>query len=148
MKKGVFKFLLSAVWLIFSSYSVAATEPLPQTVARLNTVAKLAKQSNAPSVSSRVSSEAVSLYKQGKTSAPSALMAVSLSLGNKSPAVGLTMTKLIKAGADPSLLASAGQRAGLKQKEIFVAVVGAGVDPATLTASTAAGGQPMQNSGY
>jgi hypothetical protein len=148
MNKNAVQFLLTASLLIFTSLSSAATEPLPQTVARLNTVANIAKQNPSASVNSRVSTEAVSLYKQGKTSAPSALMAVSLSLGNNSPAVGLTLTKLIRAGADPLLMATAGQRAGLKQKEIFVAELGGGVDPANLTASTAAGGQNIQNTEY
>jgi hypothetical protein len=145
MKKYVFGFLLSALLLVLSSFSVAATEPLAHTVARLNIVAK---QNTSTSVNSRVSSEAVSLYKQGKTTAPAALMAVSLSLGEKSPSVVVTLAKLIRAGADPSLMAIAGVRAGMKQKDVLVALLGGGVDPSTLTASTAAGGQQIQNSEY
>lgn len=150
MKKKVFQFSLLALLLAISSLSIAVTEPstqtalLPQTLVRLMHVAK---HSPSALVNSRVSTEAISLFKDGKTTAPIAVIAVSRLLGEKSPAVEATLAGLIKAGANPSLMVAAGQRAGMEQKEVFVAVLEGGVDPTTITASTAAGARNNERVG-
>ncbi len=151
MKKEFFQFSLLTLLFAFSSLSNAATEPsaqtalLPQTLEHLMHVAK---HSPSTLVDSRVSSEAISLYKDGKTTAPIAVIAVSRLLGEKSPAVKTTLAGLIKAGANPSLMVTAGQLAGMKQKEVFVAVLEGGVDPTTITASTAAGAKTNESNGH
>jgi hypothetical protein len=150
MKKKVFQFFLLVSLFVISSLTNAATEPnnqtslLPQTLVRLMHVAKHSPPSL---VNSRVSSEAISLYKNGKTTAPIAVIAVSSLLGEKSPAVEATLAGVIRAGANPSLMVAAGKRAGMEQKEIFVAVLEGGVDPTTITSSTAAGLNNNENSG-
>lgn len=136
MKTNKFQVLALVAAALFSQLSFAASEPLSRVVAHLKAVAKLSAPAD---VNAHVSATAIAMYKEGKITAPVAVIAVADLLGEKSPAVSSTITGLVKAGANPSLVVVASERTGMAKQDVFVAVLEGGVDPTSLTSSTAAG---------